>query len=74
MSKMVPQCVNLTRSDWLSHVQGVRDEVQIIKRIRFMSDMQKNCRSGMSSNRWIGKKLCNASAINLGQEYKAELK
>jgi len=55
----------------LPHSQRLTDEVQIVKRIRFTSDMQKN---GTSSNRWMGKKLCNASAINLGQEYKSELK
>jgi len=71
---MVPQCVNLTRNDWLSHFQRLRGEVQIVKRIRFMSDTQKNCRSGTTSNRQIGKKLCKASAINLGHEYKSELK
>ena len=56
------------------HIERVRDEEQIIKRIRFTSDMQKNCRSWTSSNRWIRKKLCNASAINLGHEYKLERK
>jgi len=74
MSKMVPQCVNLTRDVWFSHSQRLKDEEQIIERIRFTSDMQKNCRSGTSSNRWTRKKSCNALAINLGHEYKLERK
>jgi hypothetical protein len=75
MSKIVPHCVNLTRSDWSSSTETLRDEVQIVKRItgRFMSDMQKNCMSGPSSKIRLGKKLCNASAINLGHESRASV-